>query len=204
MDTTHIADSLKFIGPLISALVYFLQSSRQFQSIGRGRAKEYEALDFVSSFLAFDIDKRNRLVVEHAFEIYLRYRLSYLEISALLRLNNPLTSTRLYIKAKQHIAFNPITNTFGYKVIASTKTRRAFLKAINFGGYFVFSLIGLSLFFYFPEIIDNIKPVMYFPLVFVIFVLLFMSFLFLRDASSMTAAEQFIQEVEYSMQSPIN
>ncbi len=194
MDISHLADNLKIVGPIVSALIYYLQSRNAFQPLGRRRSKENESLEFISSFLAFDLEKRNRLVVEHAFEIYLRKRLSYDEIRALLRFNNPLTSIRLFIKARQHIKYNSTTGKFEYAAHTATPMKRGIHKTINIFGYFTFSMTGMALFFYFPEITTHAKPEVYFPIFFIIFLFLFLSYMFLQADTSISAAEKFMSE----------
>ncbi len=196
MDASTIPEALRLGGAIVTALIYYLRANRNFQPIGKRRAKEHESLDFISSFLAFDISRRSRLVVEHAFEIYLRKRLSFEEIQALLLLSNPLHAMRMFSKVGQYISFNSETKQFEYRSFVSTGLRRAIHQVINLGGYFLFSIVGVLVFLYSPEFIGGKNPLGYLPLGLVALALLFMSYLFLEDGTSLTMASKFLKEAE--------
>jgi hypothetical protein len=136
------------------------------------------------------------LVVEHAFEIYLRKRLSFEEIQALLRLANPLRAARMFAKVGQYVSFNSVTKQFEYRSSVSTKRQRAFVNAVNLAGYFFFSIAGVLTFLFAPEIIGNRNPFGYLPLGFVALMLLFLSYLFIDDGTSLSVAERFLMEAE--------
>ena len=198
MENYYLAEGLKNAGPVITALVLFLRVLRQYQPVGKNKKREHESLEFISSFLAFDLSKRNRLVVEHAFEAYLSKRLSYEEIILLMQLNNPLASIKLFIKSRQHVTFNPETKGFEYKKPYSTVWKRNIYKAIYTLFYFIFSMLGLFLLFYFPDIIGSTRPVMYFPLGLLVFIFLLIAYYFLEDMASIFAADQLLVEIKYS------
>lgn len=196
MDTFSLAETLKIAGTFISILFGFFKLTREYPSIGRRRSKEHESLDFISSFLAFDITNRNRFVVEHAFEIYFKNKLSFEEIRALLNMQNPLTATRLYIRAKQHIEFDSTEFKFKYKKGVQTEAHRQLTKVASFVGYFIFALAGFFMFFFFGEIIAGEPPFLYFPLLFLMFVTFYLAYLFLNDGAAIDIAKRFIKEAE--------
>lgn len=189
--------ALKLAGTVIP-LIYYLRSNRHFEPITKRRAKEQESLEFISSFLAFDIKKRNRLVVEHAFEIYLRKRLSFEEIDALLQLANPLCAARMFSKAGQYVYFNSETKKFGYRSFVSSEKSRWFYQGANLAGYFLISILGIFLFLFSPEIVGTNSPLLYPPLGLVSLALLFLAYLFLEDGISMTTAKRFLEEAAKS------
>lgn len=196
MDTFASPEVIKLAGAIITVLTYYLRSAREFPSIGRRKTKEHESLEFISSFLAFDVSRRHRVVVEHAFEIYLRRRLAFEEINALLRLANPLRAAKMYTKAGQHVSFNAELSQFEYQPSVATKRRRSLTHALNLGGYFFFSMAGVLLFMFAPELIGDARPLAYLPLGLVVLMLLFLSYLFLDDVTSLSVADRFLKEAQ--------
>lgn len=196
MDAFVTPEALKLAGAVISVLIYYLRADRNFQPIGRRRAKEHESLEFISAFLAFDISRRHRLIVEHAFEIYLRKRLSFEEIQALLHLANPLRAAKMFTRVGQYVSLNSATRQFEYRSFVSTEMRRAFVHATNVICYFFFSIAGVLVFLFAPDLIGNKHPLGYLPLGFVALMLLFLSYLFLEDGTSFSVAERFLKETE--------
>lgn len=195
MDAPTISEALKLAGAAVTALVYYLRSNRHFEPITKRRAKEQESLEFISSFLAFDIKKRNHLVVEHAFEIYLRKRLSFEEIDALLQVANPLRAVRMFTKVGQYVCFNSASKAFEYRPFVSSEISRKFHQGANLAGYFLFCSLGVLLFLFSPELVGTHSPLLYPPLGLVSLALLFLAYLFLEDGTSMTTAKRFLEEV---------
>jgi len=196
MDISIVSELVKPAGALISALVGLLRINRQFQPLVNRRSKEIESLEFISAFLAFDITRRNRLVVEQTFEIYLKKRLSFEEIQAVLGLANPLRAFRLLCKVGQYVLFNSEIKSFEYRSFVSTEKKRNIHSILNALGYIFFAFLGILLFLYSPELVGNSHPLVYLPLGFVSLALLFLSYLFLEDVSAISAASLFLNEAE--------
>lgn len=75
-----------------------------FSNRVKSTAKLNEDYKFISTFLATDFKKRERLVVEQAFYAYFRCRYSYEAIVVLMRFPSPMKAFRLCEQAGKYLA----------------------------------------------------------------------------------------------------
>lgn len=99
------------------------------------KPKPVEDLEFISGFLAFDISKRPRLLVEQAFSVFLGYALNYDQITHILKLNNPSSAFNLLQKSKGYIELKGGTFQWAQKKRSSPRAYTA--------KYFVLAYIAL-------------------------------------------------------------
>jgi hypothetical protein len=110
--------------------------------------KTYEEyrLEFISSFIAFDINKRHPLLVEQAFKIYFKIQINFEIIQLLLGFKNPTSAFLDYKKARQKIFLNDI-GSLEFSKAYSTKFKRKFKIALNLFIYFTFIYVAMVPFF---------------------------------------------------------
>ncbi|MDF0604949.1 hypothetical protein HZU77_004675 [Neisseriaceae bacterium TC5R-5] len=150
--------------------------------------KQYKNLEFINDFLEFGFKNRERLEVEHAFEIYLGKQISFEAIKKIMGLENPLTAFRLFIKGQSYIRFNVDTKQFEITIRP--------LKIWLWKTFWVFSYIcacavGTLLIF------ETYSPII---IVAGITLILFSTF-FLADAIAINNTKLFLLEAEKTNQS---
>ena len=96
----------------------------------------------MSSFLAFPIERRERLVVEHAFSAFLKQKLDYEEISAVLRFQNPSKGFSFLRHCRSLLQIGPGGQFRFNEDIRSESKRRWKKRFLNFG-YFSLFYLGL-------------------------------------------------------------
>ena len=131
----------KYTLPIVAGLI--LKLGRTFVEKGpKQKSKALAELEFISGFLAFDIKRRERLVVEHAFAAHFKHRFSFEELVALLKFKNPSKGFSLLKTCRSVINILP-DGTFEFRDKFKTSKARTRRKWVNFGLYFVLIYIAL-------------------------------------------------------------
>jgi hypothetical protein len=117
-----------------------------------GRAKErikpknieQERLDRISALLAFEIDKRGRLIVEQTFRSVFGNLYEYEEIVCILAGRSPLKAFSTIRFARQFVDFDSPKGVFKFKAAYKLKSKRQRLRRIYFATYLIFAYAALG------------------------------------------------------------
>ena len=192
-----IASLVKNIAAIAGAAIYFWKQWKYPSQSTKKRSRDIESLQFIQEQLAFPLNKRHRLPMEQAFYIYFKRRISYDIAVSILRFCNPLTAFKLYFSGRDYLAYQKDSDVFDYKEEFKEQRARNFRKR-HFGvWYFVFALSGLYLFAYSGDIMQATGLYILPALVVTILSLLSFAYIFIDGATSVSAAERFVEESKY-------
>ncbi len=131
----------KLLVPLFTAAVVRLGRTFLDRNEKRKLAARAE-LEFISGFLAFDIKRRDRLVVEHAFAAHFKHKFDFEELVALLKFKNPTRAFSLLKSSRLVMQILP-NGSFGFCDKFSTTSSREHRKWIFGACYFIAFYFGL-------------------------------------------------------------
>lgn len=97
----QVVAAMGIVLPVIVSLLGF--ANAPYTRKLKKRSKAVEELEFLSAFLAFDVSKRPRLIVEQGFSVFWGYTYSYDQILHMLKFNNPSSAFNLYRKTRHYL-----------------------------------------------------------------------------------------------------
>lgn len=130
-----------------SLQIYLLRRIiKYFNSVGaRSLTRNKEKIEFIRKFLDDGIHSHDRIIVEHAFEIYLGKSISFDEIAKILSLSNPLELARRLVKSRAYIRFDRRNNEFCYDEKVATPAKFKMMELFQLGSYFAASFLAILL-----------------------------------------------------------
>lgn len=162
----------------------------------RGKSKNVEQgrLEQLSAFLAFDIKKREKLIVEQQFRTTFGILCEYKEILCMLSGRSPLKALTTMRTARGFVNFNPKEDVFQFKPSYATLKKRTLKKWGYFGAYAILVYAALSPWYFlkqsllpWPSLILLLFPTAIFAL---------MAWATLDHATDISSAERFIIATE--------
>jgi hypothetical protein len=182
----------KVLPPLATAI--FIPFAKKFfaRSIRR-KSKAIEDLEFLSAFLAFGVEKRNRLVVEQAFAGYLKHKFDYEELASVLKFKNPMKGFRLLKASRQAINLEA-DGAFCFKREYSEGAGRLARMLGNFLLYIVLFYLAAFPLMYVEEGLKELGIAVAIPLIAWVLPMMALAFGALTSANAISAAGKLLEE----------
>jgi len=203
MNIAEWLDVIAKIGvPIIVLMLGHRLSKTSVTSVSR-RSKALAEMEFLTSFLSFDLSHRPRIIVEQAFAVHFNTRYDFDQIRAVMGYLNPYRSLLLLSDARDYIELSD-SSRFQYKEGYSSERVRRVKSAGYVSLYFISFLIPLAAFMYQDKFIG--LPIWTenwsFRISFYIIALALVIFAFssLMRSIRIKSAEDFMQEQEKSRQ----
>ena len=197
----HIVDNTTIIivGTFVSALVTYITERLVRKGANERAVKQIKDND-VEALITMHNDKSiensHKLLVEHYFSRFFKYRLTYPEIMSIMDMSSPLWIFRYRKVISRFVKFSRQDNTYCFMDKYQDLRKRKKFRCIKYAGYFFYVFSGLFLLMFSAQILNTFGIVALTPLTFITITSTFYGFAQLSDAILIEQSEKFMKMIE--------
>ncbi|OQS47491.1 hypothetical protein [Chromobacterium violaceum] len=185
----------KLVIPIIGMImVPWLNSRYKSSNITFRKDKRIIRLDFINSYLAFDIEKRHPISTELAFEFFFGRPIPFEEIEHILKLKNPTVFAKLLKDTSDFVKFDSNIGQYVFKKGYETSRKRKLARFYRFIGYAFFAFLAFFLVENSSALLKGAPLSLIVMFTFIVFIFFFSAFTIIKDAPKVIRAEKTIEE----------